>query len=173
MLHKLQDINAVIYIKVDIKIWICVGIIVVGDDNVLSILTSKVWHQRKTLTVWTQSILSSLSSCGPALCQLRTRSNHWVQQLHPRCCGGDRSNSLWFYVVMPVWVPSCPVPFSCDLTSTRSSLKPSWISMTLIPTLFLPALNPKYLLSSPVLMIVFLQEAIHVLATRLKKSHRV
>ena len=35
----------------------------------------------------------SLPSCSPALCQVRTWSTCQVQQLDPRCCGGDRS--LW------------------------------------------------------------------------------
>lgn len=98
-LHKLQDLYAAIYINVDIKIKehllnLCWG----GCSNKLVMITwSASSHQTFDIKhfdcVWTPSFFSSLSSCGSVLCRLRTRSNHWVQQLHPRNCGGDRS--LW------------------------------------------------------------------------------
>ena len=63
------------------------------------------------------------SSCSPALCRLRTRSD-------PRCCSGDGSlgttvsdNTLFH--------SQSPIAFSCDQTLAGSSLKPSWISRAL------------------------------------------
>lgn len=99
-----------------------------GDDIMVCIFTSKVVcpssltvceHQESTFpspTVVMHSI--SLEHDPPA----------------------ERYNLIWDVVVVTDLriLDFLSIPFSCNQTSARSSLKLWWISMALIPTLFLP-----------------------------------
>ena len=127
------------------------------------------------------------SCCSPVLCWCGSQSAHRVQQLDLGCWGGDRSltkmwdNSRWFHI-FGQHESRLSTSFSYDQTLSRSSLKPSWISTTLIPSLCLPvavelvrldgqktlwasivsksaALNPKHPFTSPILVTVFLPGA--------------
>ena len=74
-------------------------------------------------------------------CVLLTQNtvDRCVQQLDMRCSDGDRS--LWAQQsfisrCLASLTPIFSISFSCNQTLARSSLKPSWISMALILTLF-------------------------------------
>ena len=90
--------------------------------------------------VWVSSISvinteSTCPLCGPALCWLGTRPAHQAQQLNLRVvvetglCG---DNSLWFQE------SHLSISFSCYQTLACGILKPSWISVALVLTPFLP-----------------------------------
>ena len=54
------------------------------------------------------------SSCSPALCLLRTGSINRVQQLDPRCYGGDRSLRTQQHLITCCFaslLPFCPIAF--------------------------------------------------------------
>lgn len=174
-----------------------------GVDNIVSIF--EVQHLGKhcpsismlclSTNAWcsnTVRVHLSLSSCSPALSQPGMRSAHWVRQLDLWCLLQKcEQNSLWFHVVWSNLSVSC----SYNWTLNRSGVKPSWISMALIPTLFLPGvvqpvsvvglkmpcaimvsksavLNPKHTLTltSPMLMSVFLLWAVRILRRKKKAT---
>ena len=135
---------------------------------------TKAGHQGVSVDLWLCA--SSKHRCYKHRVQLWSRAPSAQKHGPPVECN---SLMLWWRqasVGTTAWAPFLSISFSCDRTLARSSLKPSWISRDLIPTLLFLwrskrpwEIEGKHPFSSPVMMTAFYPQAARVSATRWKK----